>query len=531
MIHLYDIRLSLGQDEAVLCQKTADLLGIPRDRIGSFRVIRRSLDARRERPPELSYLVEIDIAPGQPGEAEILREAAGRIKCRPVEPEPTGPGVARVKLKKRPVVVGCGPAGLFAALRFAESGNPPLLIERGKRVEERIRDIEAFWSRGVLNPESNVHFGEGGAGTFSDGKLTTRIKSSKADYVKKALVELGAPSEILIEAKPHVGTDRLRRVLLNLRGKLAELGCEMRFGGRVTDLRIRNGRMEGAVINDQEEIDADILVWAAGQSCAESYTMLNARGIALAPKAFAIGLRVEHPQELINRIQYGKWWNPDRLPPAEYVLTAKAEEAGRSVYTFCMCPGGQVIGCSSEPGALVTNGMSLYRRDGAFANSAVVVSVHPDDFDPGSPLAGLQFRRTWEERAFAIAGGDYFAPGQKMTDFLDERISSGIGPTTFRPGIRSSSLDGVLPEFAVGALRRGILSFERKMPGFITSEAVLIGVETRTSSPVRILRDDHGRSTSTEGFYPCGEGSGYAGGIISSAVDGIKAAESVLLIS
>jgi len=395
-------------------------------------------------------------------------------------------------------------------------------------VEDRVGDIESFWGRGLFDPESNVHFGEGGAGTFSDGKLTTRIKSPRIDYIKRTLVELGAPSEILIDAKPHVGTDRLRRVLLNLRGRLAVLGCEVRFGARVSDLMVRSGRIEGLVVNGREEIPAEAVIWAAGQSSAESYEMLAARGVALAPKAFAIGVRVEHPQELINRIQYGKWWDPGRLPPAEYTLTARLEEAGRSVYTFCMCPGGQVIGCSSEAGTVVTNGMSLYRRDGAYANSAAVVSVRPDDFETGSPLAGLRFRRQWEARAFAAAGENYFAPAQRLTDFLARRVAREPGPSTFRPGIAALPLDRVLPEFVAEALREGLQMFERKMPGFVTAEALLIGVETRTSSPVRIVRDETGGSSSTAGLFPCGEGSGYAGGIISSAVDGIKAAAAVL---
>ena len=524
MIQLYDVRLPIGQEELSLLSKIASLLDIRAEDIQSFRIVRKSLDARRERPPEYNYVVEFAL----PNETEVFLKLGDSLKLRIVEPEETSPrSVYKATAKKKTAIVGCGPAGLFAALKLSKKGFPPILLERGKQVEKRIYDIRKFWSDGILNPESNVHYGEGGAGTFSDGKLTTRIKNRNIDSIRRVLVDFGAPPEILIEAKPHIGTDKLRLVLINLRNRLIELGCEIKFESRMTDLLIRNGTIEGLVANDREEIKTDNLILATGQSCADTYEILAKRGVALAQKAFAMGVRVEHPQELINHIQYGKWWQHKDLPPAEYALTAKSEDPVRSVYTFCMCPGGQVIGCSSEAETVVTNGMSHYRRNGAFANSAIVVNVRPDDFNGESPLAGLQFRRLWEERAYLEAGKDYFAPAQKITDFLKDRESAGFERTTFLPGIKPAPLKHVLPEFIAAALRRGLLEFERKMPGFLTSEAVLIGVETRTSSPVRVLRNENAMSN-IRGLYPCGEGSGYAGGIMSSAVDGDKAAEMIL---
>jgi uncharacterized protein len=525
MLRLYDIKLPLGRDESDLLKVVSDLLEVERERIKDFRVVRRSLDARRERPPEFNYVVELAVS----DERAIFQKAEGRLKIKVLETEAAAaPRPLSLKLKKKPVIVGCGPAGLFAALTLAERGTPPILLERGKKVEDRIQDIQAFWERGILNTESNVHFGEGGAGTFSDGKLTTRIKDKKTDHVRKTLVDLGAPSGILIDAKPHVGTDRLRQVLINLRNKLIALGCEVRFQSKMTDVLVRNDRVTGIVIDNEDEIETDHLILAAGQSCTDTYELLNRIGVSMGPKAFAVGARIEHPQELINRIQYGKWWQHKDLPPAEYALTAKIDDLERSVYTFCMCPGGLVIGCSSEEGTIVTNGMSQYRRDGAFANSAVVVNIRIEDLQVGSPLAGLKFRRELEERAFSEAGGNYFAPAQKLTDFLDGGKKGEAADSTFLPGVTPIPLDGVLPGFIIQALRRGISIFEKKMPGFITSEAVLIGVETRTSSAVRILRNERGESVNTAGMYPCGEGSGYAGGIVSSAVDGMKTAEAIL---
>jgi len=542
-ISITGIKVSLDEGEDALSAKLAGILSIPQETVSSLKVIRRSLDARRMRQPFFVYVVEA-VVPDDTELREIVNEdvtvkaAEGKEKTFVAvsegfaESESSAPchRVFQVRGNRRAVVVGCGPAGLFAALTLAERGMPVLLLERGKEVSARRRDVEAFWKKGELNRESNVLFGEGGAGAFSDGKLTSRVKNPRIGQVKETLVELGAPPDILIDAKPHVGTDMLRKVVANFREKLLSYGCEIRFGARVSDFLISDGRVAGVVINEKEEIPADRLILAVGQNADDTYLKLCERGVSLAAKPFAMGLRVEHPQELINEIQYGKWWPHAALPPAEYFLTASVPRLDRSVYTFCMCPGGRIVGCSSEPGGVVINGMSRSMRDGLYADSAVVVNVSTGDFQgtPEQPLQGLTFRRQWEEKAFFLGGGDYYAPAQGLLDFLEDRESDRLLPTSFMPGVKAAPLRDTLPAFVTDALKEGLHQFGRKMPGFITEEAMLVGVETRTSSPVRILRDAQGESVNTAGLYPCGEGAGYAGGIISSALDGIRAAENLI---
>jgi len=523
-LRITGLRLSLDEKEESLKEKAALILNIPVNAISSLKIVRKSIDARRRKEPRFMYSVTVYVSDGidltckegltievPPEEKELL--------CRP----------AKMKPDKRPVIVGCGPAGLFAALTLAEKGIPVLLLERGKKVSERVIDVHTFWEKGVLNTDSHIHFGEGGAGTFSDGKLTSRVKNPYTAWVKESLVCAGAPSEILTDAKPHIGTDRLREIVVNLRHRLIDRGCEVRFESKVTDFLIHRRNVEGVVVNGKEEVRTDHLILAAGQAAEDTYGNLYDRGVHLEPKAFAIGLRVEHPQELINGIQYGRWRENSGLPPADYFLTAKLTDANRSVYTFCMCPGGYIIGCSSHAGGVVTNGMSRYRRESPYANSAVVVNVHVNDFkgDTPHPLNGLMFRRHWEREAFILGGENYHAPAQRLVDFMQDREGSLSNPTSFLPGVTPAPLWKSLPRFVVNAMKGGILQFERKMRGFITEEATLIGVETRTSSPVRIVRGTDGQSVSVAGLYPCGEGAGYAGGIISSALDGIMIAESI----
>ena len=528
VLNINGLSLSLGEGEELLKTKTASLLGVPEGTVADLRVRRRSIDARRARPPRFVYLVTVRLKEGV--FLPPAKTGAGVTVTEGLEHpgEPQGPAGRAPFTERRPVVAGCGPAGLFAALTLAVRGLPVLLLERGKAVPERLPDVSAFWEKGVLNPESHVHFGEGGAGTFSDGKLTSRVKNPYTGWVKRVLVDMGAPAAILIDARPHIGTDRLRAVVVNLRNRLVEMGCEVRFGARVTDFLIRRGRLSGLVVNGAEEIRTDRLLLAIGQSADDTYRKLAERGVAVAPKPFAVGLRVEHPQEVINRIQYGRWSGHPDLPPADYFLTAKIAETDRSVYSFCMCPGGRVIGCSAQEGGVITNGMSCFIRDSPYANSALVVNVRSEDLGSGDPLTGLVFRRQWEEKAFLAGGGAYFAPAQRMTDFLAGRTSSSSLKSSFSPGIRQADLREVLPPFVAAALKRGIEEFERKMPGFITEEANLIGVETRTSSPVRIVRGEDGQRATVKGLFPCGEGAGYAGGIISSALDGIRAAERLI---
>ena len=520
------IMIPLGEAEGDLTSRISSLLHIPGESISSLKVVRKSIDARKKRLPRFVYVVDISVKEG----IQPMAQSPEGVKIEVISEERRPPlPVVKTRPQMRPVIVGCGPAGLFAALTLVERGLSPLLLERGKTVSERVRDVDAFWKKGILNPESHVHFGEGGAGTFSDGKLTSRARNPYTSWVKEILVDAGAPSEILTDAKPHIGTDRLREVVINLRKTLAERGCDILFQSRVTDFLIHRGKVEGLVVNGREEIKTSHLILASGQSADDTYGKLHEHGVCFVPKPFAIGLRVEHPQELINRIQYGRWHDHPELPPAEYFLTAKLTGLRRSVYTFCMCPGGSVIGCSPAEGSVVTNGMSDYRRGGLYANSAVVVNVQTDDFmkDVHSPLDGLAFRRKWEEQAYLLGGRNYHAPAQRLVDFLQDREGSLPGSTTFSPGVKASLLRESLPPFVVEALKEGFLQFDRKMRGFISAEAFLIGVETRTSSPVRILRNPDGQSVNTAGLYPCGEGAGYAGGIISSALDGVRIAGSM----
>jgi len=527
------LRLSLDEPEDSLVSKAALLLGIGEGMIASWRVLRRSLDARRRRPPVYVYNLEITLA----GNPALLVPSAGGIKVERKEEDQGSPGMPvpcptmagsgpDQTFKGRTVVVGAGPAGLFAALALAARGVPVLLLERGRRLEERIKDVEAFWQGGRLDPESNVQFGEGGAGAFSDGKLTSRANHPDSRRVKEILVELGAPASIITEAKPHIGTDRLRMVLLNFRQRLLSLGCELRFKARVTDFLIHHGRLAALLVNDREEIAVNGVILAIGQSGRDTYEKLQIRGIRLEAKPFAMGLRIEHPQGIIDRLQYGRWTGQGGLPPAEYVLKTRIAHLDRYAYSFCMCPGGTVIGAASEPGYLVVNGMSDYKRDAFFGNSALVVNVRTSDFPGDDPLGGLLFRAEWEGRAFRLGGGNYRAPAQDLMDFLQEGSGRLTAPVSYRPGATPADLREVLPAFVSRALRAGIGDFRRMMPGFICPEATLLGVETRTSSPVRICRDQDGLAVGLSGLYPCGEGAGYAGGIISSAIDGINAVRS-----
>jgi len=518
------LSFALHEAEEQIKAETAKRLEIEPSSWMSFRVIRKSLDARRNRPPRFVYTAEIELPDSIQLSSGTFQGVTVSEVPVPVTPLTWG---RRKKPDCRPVIVGSGPAGLFAALSLSGQGIPVLLLERGGDVGNRIKAVNRFWEKGVLDRESNVQFGEGGAGTFSDGKLTSRAKNPLTRWVKEILVEMGAPTEILTDAKPHIGTDKLRKVVVNLRRRLMDLGCEIRFHAAMSGLQFHQGRLDGVMVNNAEEIKTRHLILAPGQSADDTYRMLRESGVILEPKPFAMGLRVEHPQDLMNRIQYGPWCSHPLLPPAEYALTAQVPVMDRGVYTFCMCPGGKVIGSSADEGRIVTNGMSDALRDGPFANSAVVVTIRTEDFstETGDPLAGLSFRRRWEETAFVRGGRNYHAPAQGLQDFIADREAELPHTTSFRPGVRPAVLREILPAFVADAMKEGFRLFEHKMPGFICKEAVLIGVETRTSSPVRIKRGDDGQCPGITGVYPCGEGAGYAGGIISSALDGIAAAK------
>jgi uncharacterized FAD-dependent dehydrogenase len=526
VLRLGGIKLDLDEPEKLLAGKCAAVLDISVDDIAVVEIVRKAIDARRHKPPHFVYVLNISVLssiklPSVFNEGIHLLEANDEQQI---------PILTTAHAPEFPVIViGGGPAGLFSAYILARRGIPPILLERGTPVEKRTKDVREFWAKGILNPRSNVFFGEGGAGTFSDGKLTNRANNPSSYWVKKILVEMGAGTEILTDAKPHIGTDKLRQVIVNLRKTLIDLGCRIEFDTQVTDFLIRQGTIAGVIVNEKEEIKTNSVILAIGQSADDTYSKLLDRGVQMEPKPFAMGLRVEHPQEMINAFQYGKWHHHPQLPPAEYFVKASLTDLNRSVYSFCMCPGGSVIACGAFPGFLITNGMSNAARSGEFANSAIVVNVRATDFASGNqPLGGLNFRRLWERKAFEAGESNYRAPAQKITDFLQGRISNLLGPTSFLPGVKSAELQEILPDFATNALKRGIREFDKKMTGFITAEAHLIGVETRTSSPVRICRGKDCQSLNVRGLYPCGEGAGYAGGIISSALDGIKAAQNLI---
>ncbi|MBQ3424900.1 MAG: hypothetical protein IJH38_06870, partial [Clostridia bacterium] len=451
---------------------------------------------------------------------------------RPDEPMPAqSPVPTRLGSEHRPLVVGMGPAGLFAALTLARAGCMPLVVERGRDVDRREADVAAFWAGGPLDPVSNVQFGEGGAGTFSDGKLNSGIKDPRCRQVLEAMARAGAPESILWEARPHVGTDRLKAMVKALRQEIVALGGEVRFETQLTGLEIRQSRVQGARLQTsagEVTLETECVILAVGHSARDTFEMLSRSGAEMAPKPFAIGARIEHLQKRIDRAQYGRSAGHPALGAADYHLAVHLPD-GRSAYTFCMCPGGQVVAAASKPGGVVVNGMSLYARDGENANSALLVNVVPEDFGGDDPLAGVRFQQQWERAAFERGGGNWRAPAQRVEDFLACRQSRGGGEVTpsYRPGVSWGNLEGCLPAFVTDAMRRALPLLDRKLRGFAHPDAVLTGVETRSSSPVRILRDGCCRSN-LEGLYPCGEGAGYAGGILSAAVDGIRCAEAAM---
>ncbi len=507
-------------DECDLPTQAALLIGLPVSALSAFRIIRKGVDARRKPRVKLIYTVSFTVA-----DKELLLARMARIEGLEWQEEPHKPALSRVNSSQHIVIVGSGPAGLFCALRLAEYGLTATLIERGQPVEQRALDVQSFWKDGSLDPESNVQFGEGGAGTFSDGKLTCRSKDPLIPWILERLADFGAPSEVRYLAKPHVGTDRLRLVISTLRNHLLERGFTVRFGCRLDDLTLRNGAVSSVIVNGGEEIPCDRLVLAIGHSARDTYEMLNRHRLALERKPFAMGLRVEHPQELIDRIQYGGARHPN-LPVADYAVTYNNTANGRSAYSFCMCPGGVVIGGSSEAGGVVTNGMSGQQRNSPFANSALVVNVTTSDFGGDDPLAGVRFQRHWEQQAYRVGGGEYRAPAQNLLAFLKQPGGRGIS-STYRPGIVDADLEQALPEFITHTLREGIPEFGRKLRGFVTADATLIGIESRTSAPLRILRNEQFESLNVPGLYPAGEGAGYAGGIMSSAVDGVRIADTI----
>ena len=526
MLRLNEIKLPLDHADSAFVDAILQRLGIGADELLGYTISRRSADARQRGAITLIYSVDVEIR----NQAETLQRLQGTPHIG-TTPDTSYRFVARAAAgeARRPVVIGTGPCGIFAALVLAQMGFRPIILERGKAVRERTKDTWALWRNSKLDPESNVQFGEGGAGTFSDGKLYSQIKDSQ-HYGHKVLnefVKAGAPPEILYVSKPHIGTFKLVTIVEHMRATIEALGGEFRFGNKVDDIEIEHGRVRGLHVNNGTQIDANHVVLAIGHSARDTFQMLFDRGVYIEAKPFSIGFRIEHPQSLIDRARYGAHAGNPILGAADYKLVHHCRN-GRAVYSFCMCPGGTVVAATSEPGRVVTNGMSQYSRNERNANSGIVVGITPDDY-PGDALAGIAFQRRWEERAFELGGHNYNAPAQLVGDFIAARASTRLGAVepSYKPGVSLGALDSSLPAYAIDAIREALPAFERQIKGYSMHDAILTGVETRTSSPIRIKRNETYQSLNTQGLYPAGEGAGYAGGILSAAVDGIKVAEAV----
>ena len=516
MIRIRDLTLPVGADENALRKKAGKLLGVP---VLSLKIRKKSVDARKK--PDIRLIYTVDVSVSGDEEAFLRRAADPKITAAPTDCY-APPAPAAVP-EDRPVIVGFGPAGMFAALVLAEAGLRPIVLERGEPVEVRTEKVAHFWQTGALDPGSNVQFGEGGAGTFSDGKLNTGVNDPRIAWILHRFVQAGADPAIEWDAKPHIGTDTLRTVVRNLRQEIQTAGGEIRFGTQMTALRTENGAVTGVVTQSGEEIPCRSVILAIGHSARDTVAMLHEMGIPMEPKPFSMGVRIEHPQTLVDRAQYGSTDLP--LPAADYKLNVRLPDGG-SAYTFCMCPGGYVVAAASEAGGVVTNGMSDHARDGENANSALLVTLRPEDFPYPGALGGMIWQRELEQRAFEMGGRNYHAPAQTVGDFLGKPAAPALTPT-YRPGVTWCDLHGVLPPILTNVMEQALPALGRKLKGFDDPGAVMTAPETRSSSPVRIVRGENLQSALT-GLYPCGEGAGYAGGITSAAIDGIRCAEAIL---
>ncbi len=525
-IRVNNINLSIDEEMSCIDKKVAKKLNIPLSDLGKIKILKESIDARKKNNIKFNYSVSL--------ECKNEKKVVARVKSNdvkidiPLKIEEFKFGDK--ELAHRPVVIGLGPAGLFAALTLARQGYNPIVFERGEDVDTRSETVEKFWKTGILNTESNVQFGEGGAGAFSDGKLTTRIKDSRCNIVLEALVKHGADESITYVGKPHVGTDVLKGIVKNIREEIKSLGGEVYFNSKFQGIIKRNNKLKGIIVNG-EEIPCEVCILALGHSSRDTYEMLFEEEIFMSQKPFAIGVRIEHPQSLININQYGDYANHKRLKAADYRLTYQSEKMQRAVYSFCMCPGGVVVNASSEEGRLCVNGMSYNARDRENANSALVVTVSGKDFKSNKPLGGMEFQRHYESLAYKLGGGNFKTPIQLLGDFLNDKKTTKlrkINPSILAKEYTFSNIQEALPNYVVNSLKEGVGNFNKKIDGFSDYDAILTGIETRTSAPVRIERNQNLESISLHGLYPAGEGAGFAGGIVSAAVDGIKVAESVI---
>jgi len=528
MLRITELKLPLDHPDEALREAIVQRLGINDEQLLSFNLFKRSYDARKKNS-ELLFIYTIDLEASN--EAELLRKFEDDRNIG-VAPDVTYKyvGHAPAELAQRPIVVGFGPCGIFAGLLLAQMGFKPIILERGKEVRQRTKDTWGLWRKSVLNPESNVQFGEGGAGTFSDGKLYSQIKDPlhHGRKVLEEFVKAGAPDEILYINKPHIGTFRLTGMVEQMRQDIIALGGEVRFEQKVTDLLTDNGQLTGVVLASGEQLQSRHVVLALGHSARDTFRMLHAKGVFMEAKPFSVGFRIEHPQTLIDKARLGKYAGHPKLGAADYKLVYHAKN-GRSVYSFCMCPGGTVVAATSEPGRVVTNGMSQYSRNERNANSGIVVGIDPERDYPGGPLAGIELQERLEAHAYVLGGSNYQAPAQLVGDFVAGRPSTALGSVepSYKPGVTLGDLAPSLPDFAIEAIREALPAFDRQIKGYNLHDAVLTGIETRTSSPLRITRGEDYQSLNMRGLFPAGEGAGYAGGILSAGVDGIRIAEAV----
>ncbi len=528
MLRINELKLPLDHSDDELRAAIVQRLGIADEQLLGFTLFKRSYDARKKNS-ELLFIYTIDLETSN--EAELLNTFANDPKIG-VAPDVSYKfvGQAPADLAQRPLVVGFGPCGIFAGLLLAQMGFKPIVLERGKEVRQRTKDTWGLWRKSVLNPESNVQFGEGGAGTFSDGKLYSQIKDPQhhGRKVLEEFVKAGAPDEILYINKPHIGTFRLTSMVEKMREEIINLGGEVRFEQKVTDLVTDGEQLTGVVLQSGEQLDSRHVVLALGHSARDTFRMLHARGVFMEAKPFSVGFRIEHPQSLIDKARLGKYAGHPKLGAADYKLVHHAKN-GRSVYSFCMCPGGTVVAATSEPGRVVTNGMSQYSRNERNANSGIVVGIDPERDYPGGPLAGIELQERLEAHAYVMGGSNYQAPAQLVGDFVAGRPSTAIGSVepSYKPGVTLGDLAPSLPAFAIEAIREALPAFDRQIKGYNLHDAVLTGIETRTSSPLRITRGADLQSLNLKGLFPAGEGAGYAGGILSAGVDGIRIAEAV----